>query len=90
MATPAKGRRVRVRSSRVHRRRGYIPTIYTIQQVLDTLPYDLDLSKVRDGLRGIVQDEKLWIMLQEAQGITEESRKVGEAIAKKMKGHKFK
>lgn len=80
---------MRVRSSRVHRRRGYIPTIYTIQQVLDTLPYDLDLSKVRDALRAIVQDEKLWIMLQESQGITEEGRKVGQAIAKKLKGVKF-
>ena len=84
-------RRERLRSSRVHRRTGrYVPTIQTIQQALDMIPSDLDLEKVRNGLRSIVNDEKLWIMLQEAQGIQAESRKVGEAIAKKMKQVKFK
>ena len=81
---------MRLRPRRVHRRGRYIPTIYTIHQALDMLPSDLDIEKLRNGLRSIVQDEKLWIMLQEAQGIQAESRKVGEAIAKKMKQIKFK
>jgi len=85
----AAAKRVRVRSSRVHRRR-YNPTVFTIQQALDSIPDDADLEKFRSGLRQIVQDEKLWGMLKDVQEMSEDRRRFGEAIAKKLKAYKFK
>jgi len=84
----ATSRRPRMRLRRRHR--AYRPTIFTIQQVLDTIPYELDLDKVRESIKRIASDEKLWVMLREAQGIAEEQRKIGETISKSLRKFKMK
>ena len=75
----------RTRSSRVHvRRRSYHPTAYTIHQVLDYLPDDLDLTGIRAQLRQIADDDSLWELLEEGRVISESRRKIGETIAKRL------
>lgn len=70
---------------RRHYRRPY--RVYSISQALEMFNPDQQPAEAREALRKMVEDDKLWQLLEEAHAVNSTRHKIGQRLLTSLKKH---